>query len=60
MSEKGQIEFHYNVPGLVERSVLNEFNGRLYKSVSGYDRQVAPGVTVPERFAVNENSIGTT
>ena len=35
-------------------------NGRLYKSVSGYDRQVLAGVTGPSRFAVNENSIGTT
>ena len=34
-------------------------NGRLYKSVSGYDRQVAPDVTGPRWFAVNKYSIGT-
>ena len=35
-------------------------NGRLYKSVSGCGRQVAPGVTGLTGFAVNKYSIGTT
>ena len=34
--------------------------GDFIKSVSGYGRQVAPGVTGPTRFAVNKYSIGTT
>ena len=36
------------------------FNGRIYNSVSGYDRQMAPGVTGPAGFVVNKYSIGTT
>ena len=39
---------------------LGDFNGRLYHSVSGYVRQVAPGVTGPRRFAVNMTYTGTT
>ena len=34
--------------------------GDFIKSVSGYDRQVTPGVTGPTGFAVNKYSIGIT
>ena len=47
--------------------LINECNcasciqmGDFIKSVSGYDRQVAPGVNGPTGFAVNKYSIGIT